>query len=191
MIPDLPNLLSPPMAAEFVRPYNRQKAALVDYARGGVALLDASKGLNVKDWQCELQNGEVYISSSGVTPFRVETFVGKPDWISFAFDQNMHYNLAYTLPGGAGFLYWYDAEGQGYVTDSLGAVRTPIIRLDDVRDSAFGDSDIILSYIKGGALCVRVQRDRFKVEYMLASAAGNSIIQCGMNKSLRFQWYCV
>ena len=191
MIPDLPNLSDPTISAEFLQPYNREKAALLDYARGGINLLDASKGLNVKNWTCELQDGEVYISAPGVASFLVETLIGEPEWISLAFDQNMHYNLAYILPGSGAFLYWYDAEVQGYVTESLGAVQTPIIRMDDVRQYTEGLNDIILSYIRGGSLCVRVQRDRFKIEYVLATNAGTRIIQCGMNRKLRCQWNCI
>lgn len=188
MIPDLPNLSNPTLAADFVRPYNRNKVPLVDYARGGVALLDASKGLDVKNWQCELQNGEVYISAAGVPSFLVETILGEPQWISFAFDQNMHYNLTYILADSGAFLYWYDIERGGYVTDSLGRIRTPILRMDDTRRDAFSECELVLSYIKGNALCVRVQRDRFKTEYTLATNSGTTISQCGMNRNFRFQW---
>lgn len=189
--PDKPLQLSnPALIDEFLIPYRQEKQALIDYARGGVALLDASKGLNVKNWVCELQDDDVYISSSSVPAFKVETITGVPEWISFCFDQNMHYNLAYILPNSGAFLYWYDANQQAYVTTSLGSVHTPFIRMDDVRRHPSFWNDIILSYIKGNALCVRLQRDRFSVEYMLASSAGNSIVQCGMNKSLRFQWHC-
>lgn len=189
MIPDLPNLSDPTMACPLKPPNNGAKAALTDYARGGIALLDASRGLNVKNWTCELQDGAVYISSPGNPMFLVETIMGEPNWISMAFDQNMHYNLAYTLPkGGGSFLYWYDAESNRYVTESLGDARTPIIRMDDVRDAAIRDRDIILSYIRQSSLCVRVQRERFKNEYVLATNAGRYIMQCGMNTCMRFQW---
>lgn len=190
--PDKPLLLSnPALIDEFLAPYQHEKRPLLDYARGGVDLLDASKGLNVKNWTCELQDGSVYISSPGVPLFKIETILGEPEWISFCFDQNMHYNLAYVLPGSGAFLYWYDANVQGYVTYPLGSVSTPILRMDDVRMYPSFWNDMILSYISGGALCCRLQRDRFSTEYMLAADAGNTIMQCGMHKSLRFQWLCI
>ena len=191
MIPDLPNLSDPVVQADFVRPYNVNKTPLVDYARGGVALLDASKGLNVKNWKCEMQDGNVYISAPDVPAFRIETIEGLPIWISFAFDQNMHYNLTYVLSNGGAFLYWYDAARQGYITDSLGEIKTPFLRMDDVIDLAFTERELVLSYMRDGALCVRVQRDKFSVEYTLATNAGTTIQQCGMNKKRRFQWMCV
>lgn len=190
MIPDLPNLSVPPMPAPLKEPYDRDKTPLTDYARGGIALLDASKGLNVKNWTCEASENGVYISSAGVSPMRVEVLPGEIIWISMCFDQNMHYNLAYMLEGTGTFLYWYDATRNQYVTDSIGDVNTPILRMDDVRRFTEGDNDIILSYMKGTTLCVRVQRDRFGVEYELARNAGRRIVKCGMNKGLRFQWNC-
>lgn len=190
MIPDLPNLSNPVMSADFVSPHNGNKTPLVDYARGGEALLDASRGLDVKDWKCELVDSGVYISAYGVPAYRIETIADNPRWISFAFDQNMHYNLTYTTGVGS-FLYWYDALQGEYVTDALGNVSTPFLRMDDVTKPAFADCELVLSYIKGGVLCVRVQRDRFGVEYTLATSAGSSIQQCGMNKKRRFQWMCV
>lgn len=191
MIPDLPNLSDPAMPADFLRPYNREKAAFVDYARGGVALLDPSRGLNVKDWTCYLQEGGCFISASDVPIFKVETIDSRADWISMAFDQNMHYNLAYKVPNEGAYLYWYDAAQNRYVTDSLGNVFTPILRMDDVRHDATGSNDLVLSYIRGNSLCVRIQRDRFGLEYVLATNAGSRIVQCGMNRKMRFQWNCI
>lgn len=189
MIPDLPNLSDPTVCASLVEPYDNVKSPLVDYARGGVALLDASRGLNIKNWQCELNDAGVYISSQNVPAYRVETIEGQPTWLSFAFDQNMHYNLTYINADGA-FLYWYDAARNMYVTEALGAISTPFLRMDDAIDEAVNDRELVLSYICDGALCVRVQRDRFGVEYVLAENAGSSIKQCGMNKVRRFQWVC-
>lgn len=190
MIPDLPNLSDPTVVAPLFPPYDRDKSALRDYARGGIALLDASKGLNVQNWVCELNedSGDCFIWAQGQEPMKVESFVEQPDWISMAFDQNMHYNLAYTVKSGHGFLYWYDAPAQRYNTSSLGVVRSPIIRMDDFRKGSIGANDIILSYIRGSNLYCRVQRDRYEIEYLLAEDAGNIITRCGLNKKLRFQW---
>ena len=189
MIPDLPNLSNPAMPAELRRPYNRKKQPLTDYARGGIALLDASKGLDVRDWFVEINEKTCFLSPDGGDAIAIETFDIEPSWVSLAFDQNMHYNLVYTIKANS-YLHWYDTERQSYVTDMIGTVNTPFIRMDDVRHFTEGTNDIILSYIVGSALCVRVQRDRFKTEYVLAHGAGSKILQCGMNRKLRFQWDC-
>lgn len=191
MIPDIPNLSNPVMPDAFCIPYRQEKAPLVDYARGGVALLDASKGLNVKNWTCEANQDGVFISAPGVPLFKAETLPGEITWISLAFDHNMHYNLAYVLAGMGAFWYWYDAMQQRYVTDSLGSISTPVARMDDVRKYANMYNDIVLSYIRGSALCCRVQRDRYRIEYQLATNAGTTIRQCGMQENNRFAWVCV
>lgn len=189
MIPDLPRLSDPTISADFISPYNRVKTPLSDWARGGVALLDASKGLNVKDWFCEWQDGFVYLSAHGTQRFVAYEIQGEIEWISFAFDQNMHANFAYTMKGGGSYLYWYDTAATEYVTTNLGFVSTPFLRLDDSRDAAFGECSVILSYIEINALRCRVQNDRYGVEYTLAERAGSAIMQCGMNKKMRFQWH--
>lgn len=188
MIPDFPNLSAPPMAAEFLRPNHRPKAALVDYARGGVALLDSSQGLNVKTWTCEARGDGVFLSAPAVQEFRIETIPEDPLWVSLAFDQNMHYNCVYILEELGAFFYYYDAAGERYNVLEVGDVQTPIIRMDDVLLPALGDCELILSYIREKQLCVRLQRERFGVEHVLADGVGDVILQCGMNTRRRFQW---
>lgn len=190
MIPDLPNLSNPTIQADFISPHNIVKTPLLDFARGGVALLDASKGLNVKDWWCECRDSGIWVSAFGVPETKVDVIHEKPVWISFAFDQNMHYAVTYVLTGGEAYLYWFDAQRSIYVTDALGVVNRPILRMDDVRRYSEGTNDVILSYTRGGRLCVRIQRDRYRVEYVLAEGLRGYLLQCGMNKKLRFQWVC-
>ena len=187
-MPDVPNLSAPPMPADFLAPHNRTKAALVDYARGGVALLDSSQGLNVKTWTCEARGDGVFLSAPAVAEFRIETIPENPLWVSIAFDQNMHYHVAYILEELGAFFYYYDATGERYNVLELGEVITPIIRMDDVRKEALADCELILSYIRENKLCIRLQRDRFGVEYVIADGVGEAILQCGMNIMRRFQW---
>lgn len=188
MIPDFPNLSVPPVAAQFIAPNHRTKAALVDYARGGVALLDASQGLNVKTWTCEARGDGVFLSAPAVAEFRIETIPENPLWVSLAFDQNMHYHVTYILEELGAFFYYYDAAGELYNVLALGDVKTPIIRMDDVIRPALGDCELVLSYIRENMLCVRLQRDRFAIEYVIAEGVGEAILQCGMNEKRRFQW---
>lgn len=190
MIPDIPHLSNPTMYAEFMQPYNTTKVPLKDYARGGVALLDGTNGLNVKNWSCEVTDGEVFVTAEGTPKTSVYQLDPAVSWVSLAFDGNMHFNLAYIVDNES-FLYWYDADSRMYITTSLGNVITPFIRMDDVRLYIETSRDIILSYIRNKALCVRMQRDRFGVEYVLANNAGSRLLQCGMNVGRRFQWKCI
>ncbi len=187
MIPDLPNLADVTLPGRFKAPYTFKKEPFCDYARGGVALLDASQGLDVKDWRIDFENGVATITSEGSPDFIVPDLPIDLSWISFAFDQNMHYNVTYTVANKS-YLYWYDAAAQGYVTTELDDVKTPFLRMDDVRSGIEGTKDLILSYLKKGDLYIRLQSDRFAVEYLLEKHAGNKFLQCGMTEQLRFQW---
>lgn len=187
MIPDLPNLAEVPLPAPFIRPYGFLKEPLCDYARGGVALLDASKGLNIKDWRIDMEDGVCTITSEDSPDFIVPDIPIEANWISFAFDQNMHYNVAYSV-GNTSYLYWYDAVAQGYVTSELGEVKTPFLRMDDSRNHLEGLVDLIVSYLKKGGLYIRLQSERFAKEYPIDAHAGNKLLGCGPTLALRFQW---
>lgn len=187
MIPDLPNLATVTLPGRFKQPFRFKKEPFCDYARGGVELLDASQGLDVKDWRIDFEDGVATITSEGSPDFVVPDLPINLSWISFAFDQNMHYNVTYTVANKS-YLYWYDAVAQGYVTTELDDVKTPFLRMDDVRNGIEGTNDLILSYLKKGDLYIRLQSDRFGVEYLLEKHAGNKFLQCGMTEQLRFQW---
>lgn len=187
MIPDFPNLSSVGLPGRFKSPYRFVKEPLCDYARGGVQLLDASQGINVKDWRIDLEDGVCTIRSEGSPDFVVDHVPEQSHWISFVFDQNMHYNVAYSV-GYDSFLYWYDAVTQGYVTTDLGRVKTPFLRMDDSRNNMEGIVDVILTYLRDSALCIRFQNERFQNEYVIDEYGGNKLLQCGPTEELRFQW---
>lgn len=118
--------------------------------------------------------------------------VGYPDafgatWISLAFDQNMRYILAWQMPGGQVFLYWYDSAIEDYALTSWFG-RTPRLTLDDKRPEASGWSDVILFYIEGTTLKMRVQRDRFTIAYNMGEVGLNARLgRVGMAENLRLQ----
>jgi hypothetical protein len=64
--------------------------------------------------------------------------------------------------------------------------------MDDNRPLplTLGISDVILTYIRDGALYVRVQRERFLTERLIAADIQGStrIWHFGMNNKLRLQW---
>jgi hypothetical protein len=67
-------------------------------------------------------------------------------------------------------------------------VITPKCSLDDKRQLQVSRSDIILAYIREGALYARQQRDRFDTEYLLKSDVGGYLRRIGMNVQQRFQF---
>ena len=97
------------------------------------------------------------------------------------------------MEDGAGGLRWYDPTVEAYVDVPLAAgTTTPFLTMDDTRAPSVqsGISDVILTYIRDGALYVRVQRERFLTERLIAADIQGSkrIWHFGMNNKLRLQW---
>lgn len=178
-------------AALFIVPddLGRPTRAL-DFERGGVALNDASQGLNIKNWRARVSGNDVLISEEPYTSESVViTDTGIID-ISLAFDQNMRPTLAY-LSGGSVKLYWYDAALPGQTTTTFTGITSPFLALDDKRSvaTAIASNDILLFYINGNQLAYRQQRDRFNTERILRTFPGSgvSIKRAGMGSGLRMQ----
>jgi hypothetical protein len=161
---------------------------------GGVAIQDPSQGLLVKVWRAFLviddltSVGSIYVEAPDVPAVFVLSGLGITD-VDIAFDQNMNLFLCYTQLGIVKF-YWYDGTIPGYVIDSLPAgCRSPRCCLDDHRAFNAPNSDILLGYVNPlNELCVRYQRDRYSVEYVLAGIIPESLVYIGMNNGYRVQF---
>lgn len=179
---DIGELLSPDSI------YRRNK--LIDYELGGIALQDPTSGLEYQEWTLELVGNDVtiYPSSSPGSSQVLFTATGI-NQVSLAFDQNMRPVVAYVAHGQAK-LWWYDTVPQQVVTTTLDPdVRSPVVSLDDKRQSAFSRSDVLLFYCRGPQLMYRQQRDRYNTERLLKSFPGNqiSIRRAGMSTRWRMQ----
>lgn len=176
--------------ADLVSPDNQGVGALYDYERGGVALSDPTRGLNVRDWVCFLDGSDVKVQTDAEPPILIFTQAGIVS-LSFCFDQNMRPCVTYETSAGV-YLRWYDSAIPSYVTTAFGTgIRTPRVCLDDKRLTQFAlKSDIIFAYIRGDALCYRQQRDRFINEYILQHGIAGTIRlnNVGMNRVLRLQF---
>ena len=188
MIPELPTMSSTVVMDELLSPYNTIKTPLKDYARGGKAILDSSEGLNIKNWEIYIENDKVYIKAEDSDPIEIDAVPADISWISFCFDQNMHYHIVYVKEGNT-FWYWYDPVAEKYNILELGSgISSPMCRLDDARFDAISESDIILSYIKNNNLYCRVERQRYETEHLIKENAVGQLVRCGMNKKFRYQW---
>lgn len=157
-----------------------------DCESGGVAIQDPSEGLLYQVWKARLENDHVYISAENTPEYSIFSGSGITE-ISFSFDQNMRFTLAYVENGNAK-LYWYDSTTQGMTITNFGSsVKNPRITLDDKRSTQSENSDIIMVYIKNMNLYYRQQRDRFSVEYLLKTGV-SKLKKIGMNDKLRLQF---
>ncbi len=169
-------------------PDDRTTSALLDYERGGVALLDASEGLLGYTWRCFTAGSDVLVQRDGQAPIVLFQATDITE-LSFTFDQNMHYCIAY-IQQGVMRMRWFDSAVNGFVVSDFGAAINPRLTLDDKRSEAAQTSDIILAYLKDTRLCYRQQRDRFLIEYTLRGGLfpGTRLGNVGMTKALRLQF---
>lgn len=177
-------LSSVPFPSAFTQPVKVAKEE--DWEFGGVAIGDASQGLLVQLWHCTIEDGAVYVEAPSVAKAKLFDAPGVTD-VALAFDQNMRPVVAYVQDGDAK-LWWYDPTlGEMTVTELPDAV-TPRCTLDDKRAFNTSGSDVILAYLKGRDLYFRKQRDRYTVEYLLATNVGSglSTVAMGTNNRLQF-----
>lgn len=155
---------------------------LIDYEWGGIDLYDASQGLQVKIWTCFYEAGVIKVKADQVV--RELITVADVTALSFAFDLNMRPVVTYVVNNEV-FLWWYDTLVAQHVTTSFGSSYiTPQLSLDDHRSIYSANADVIFAYIKAEQLCIRLQRDRYQIEYELG--AGQVLIQIGMMANNRF-----
>ena len=143
---------------------------LLDREDGGVALQDPSQGLVAKQWLGKCDGTTITLSAPGVPATVVITDDDITEF-SFSFDQNMNVAVSYRA-GGITKLNWYDLQENGQVTTIFGSdYMNPRVALDDKHRLASDTSDVIFAYLRSGDLYVRQQRDRYEVEYLMATAA--------------------
>ncbi len=163
-----------------------------DWEMGGVGLNDPSGGLRVQLWRFSLEVDE----STGASTVAVEApsvakttlFLGTNiSEIAGAFDQNMNPVVAY-MEGATPKLWWWDPTAGAMVHTSLPSACIDLrVSLDDKRQFNLAQSDVILSYVRGGAAYYRYQRDRYLVEYLLSNNVSR-LVCAAMNIEWCFQW---
>lgn len=161
----------------------------IDYESGGVALNDASQGLNVAIWRARIVGNNVVV---GVAPYTTETTLFSDTGITevnLAFDQNMRPTVAY-VAAGVSKLWWFNTSTNSQTTTTLASdMVTPRITLDDKRQDANSRNDILLFYIRGNTIYYRQQRDSYSIEYTayVLASTGWRLARVGMNTNLKIQ----
>lgn len=192
MLPD--HVLSTvPVFGYYLPPDDRDPNPILDWEMGGIALNDASQGMEVQVWFARLvvdgvkEISTVYVGAETVPEVAFMTGSGITE-IALAFDQNMNPFISFVDNGQAKF-YWFDPTIPGYTTTLLPVgSRSPKCCLDDKRYLETSRSDILLFYMNGTTLFYREQRDRYLVEYTLKTGlGGQDVLICGMNRALRVQ----
>lgn len=182
-----------PMPSALLPPDDLDRASRTeDYELGGVAVGDASQGLQVRTWRAWVAGGQVLLApwpeNAPVTALFSADGVTE---LSLAFDQLMHPAVAYVQEG-LTRLYWYDTLAAAQVTTSFPDAGSPAAFLDDKRAALVenGRSDVLFFYIRAGGLYYRQQRDRFSIERVLAPTLASNVSRIdrvGMGANNRVQ----
>ncbi len=158
-----------------------------DLHLGGVALGDGNQGNTFQLWSASIDGTDIVLSAPNTPPFALLSGISAV-WVALAFDQSAREFVAYADASGNASYYWYDSTIPGYRTSAIpGTVPRVFAALDDSRPQESSSSDVILAYVRSGALYFRAQRDRFGVEYDLGPVAA-TLVQVGMNNVNRFQF---
>lgn len=193
MMPD--NVLSSrAVVAGSVDPVKRPGDFLVDWERGGIGLNDPSLGLRVQIWKLEVERDQLETSKwnfSLSAPSFPKTVVYSANDVSeaaLAFDQNMRPFITF-VANGITKMWWYDTSVPGQVTTTLGSgFRSPRCLTDEKRPWHLDISDINLWYVRNSNLCVRYQRDRFLIEYVMRSVGPQAeLVSVTMSTGQRLQ----
>lgn len=193
MLPNL-ELTDPSLPAVFIGGRAFPVSKHIDYEWGPIAISDPSRGLMYQTWRARMENDFVYLSAPN-TPEFVLLDLPNVTEISFTFDQNGRHIFVY-VQAGVVKMHWYDTALGDYTTTTYeGDLITPRITLDDKRETQRDISDVVLFYVKpirneqdiiiDGALYMRMQRDRYLIEYQMATSLTGGIVKCGMMNNWR------
>ncbi|AVO23165.1 tail fiber protein [Xanthomonas phage RiverRider] len=174
------------LKGSYVEQQNRSGQPLIDYERGGLALGQATSNLTEALWTAQYIDGSVVVFRDNVPPVIILTEPGITQ-IALAFDQSMQAHIAYMV-GNVCKFYYYSTLENGMRTMEIPGATNPRLCLDEKRSPFSGRADILLSYKKGTDLVVRVQRERYGVEYVLASNLPGDLLSVGLNSVNRLQW---
>lgn len=189
----LPNnaISSYPLADIFTSPDDMAISDTVDFERGGIALNDASQGLDFQDWTVYLDNADVMCGAvAGAKTLMFSR--SNLNALSLAFDQNMRPTIAFRESDHI-WLWWYDSMLASYTFTDFGVGKDPRVTLDDKRYINIDNSDVVFAYIQGGNLYYRLQRDRYLVAYLVRSGLEPVVRlrNIGMGRNWRLQFELV
>lgn len=187
------HLSSTPVPAPFPIPVKGPLDYLRGWSFGGVAISDPSQGLMVKTWYGEVrQNTEpgvqdIFVWADDVEPILQFSGISISE-MDLTFDQNMNPFIAYK-ESGLWKYWWYDPLIEGMNHTILPNSRDLKCCFDDPRLFNIASSDIILSYVNdSNELCVRYERDRYTIEYVMASGIVENLIYAERNNDNRIQF---
>lgn len=183
--------------SDLLYPRDRPYTLLTSYERGGVSLFDPIQGLTGYIWQAVAELNEdtgiyhIFIQRVDLPKnTRIELLtVRNVTQIDITFDQNMRPCLTY-MADNTVFLYYYDSVAREYIITSFNGAKDPKISLDDKRRENVHFSNVVFAYMRGKSLYMRLQKDRYQIEYHLHTFdCRRKLWRIGMGRNYRFLFY--
>lgn len=160
-----------------------------DITIGPIGLNDTSEGLAYKFWTSYVIGNDLYIEDIDLA--NQTLILNEPLGIvniGLAFDQNSNDTYAYIDGSGDLKIRFFDAAIPGDVILNIGTAQSLTFTMDMKYYPASADSDILLFYIRSGAIYYRLQRDKYATEYATPVTTGASeLFDSGMRTDYRFQ----
>lgn len=160
---------------------------------GPIELNNSGGKLNSRYWvSYQKDNGDIVVRGSidevwseEIVLFNEEHLVRE---ISLTFDQLGRPLILYTINISDLKLYWYNPLLGREENIPLGQGINPKARFDLIYDPSSAVSDAMLFYVRNNEIIMRIQRDRFEIEYPTGMKGKDiTILSAGMNTGNRFQ----
>lgn len=150
-----------------------------DREKGGVAISDPSQGLLLQDWECKwdfrTRSIIVFPVSNPLNSTVIISGLNSVSKVSFSFDANMRPYIAYANEG-TSYFRWYDAVAGDYTTTVFNNNERDLCVTHDIKTFELVQSnvtDVLLFYLRDNKVYYRQQRDRYGLEYQIATLSNN------------------
>lgn len=161
-------------------------------ALGGVELNNSKGKLNSRYWLVTHVGSQVQIrGANGSTWGSSVVLFEEPlpiQQISLTFDQLGRPLVFYRIGQDTLKLYWYDPVSQQNIITNFGVGKDPTACFDFPQDTGQPFTDVLLFYVRNDQVFMRIQRDRYAIEYPCPiSKSGIKIKSAGLRKDNRLQ----
>ena len=180
-------------STQFLKP-DTPPDIVTSIAIGPLQLSSSSEKLNSRYWLVlqNIDNGNIEISgaigSEWENPSPLFYEESEVEQISLTFDQLGRPLVFYRIGNDTLKLHWYDPVLQESVTVNLAIGIDPQAGFDFPQDTGQSFTDALLFYVRNDRVYMRVQRERFSIEYECpATQPGIRIVSNGLRVDNRYQ----
>lgn len=159
----------------------------------GPAEISESKGVNMSRYWLAYQDGEKVMvksdDSAGGWTDPIYLFNEEREIIrlSISFDQQGKPIVLYEIKGDRLTLFWFNPVTLSNERKFITQGNVPLLCFDSPLDTGQPYSDVLAFYVRGGDVYMRVQRDRFEIEYLTPAKGIYRLLSAGLSKDHRLR----